>query len=150
MAIYVVMEPGDVAQDEAQERATFVRDGFSFIAFVMPVLWLLWHRLWLAAAAALILTLGSAVLLEHWGGRPILAVVVPLLLAIYFGNEAPALQLASLRIRGWREWGALEAANRTEAELRYAELASQETVTAVSTPQRAMAGRGVTFPWIAT
>ena len=30
----------------------FVRDGFSFLAFLLPPLWLLWHRLWIEAVLA--------------------------------------------------------------------------------------------------
>ena len=33
--------------------AAFIRDGFSFLAFLLPPLWLLWHRLWIEAALAL-------------------------------------------------------------------------------------------------
>ena len=32
----------------ATDKFTFVRDGFHFWAFVAGLIWLAWHRLWLA------------------------------------------------------------------------------------------------------
>ncbi len=47
MAHFIVMTPnGESPAKETQ----FVRDGFSVVAFAVPVIWLIWHRLWLHAA----------------------------------------------------------------------------------------------------
>src|SRR5882757_8578104 len=49
MAIYTVHEPplkGDQTQPDP-ERFAFVRDGFSFWAYLLTPLWMLRHRLWL-------------------------------------------------------------------------------------------------------
>lgn len=118
MAIYVVMEPPLGNAAAASERAVLVRDGFSLIAFLVPPLWLLWHRLWieaaLAFAAALLLTaLGEA------AGFGLTSSLLSLLVSIYVGLEGPALRLAVLRRRGWRAWGAVEARDRQDAEIRY-------------------------------
>lgn len=118
MAIYVVMEPPAADADEASLRAVTVRDGFSFIAFVAPLVWLLWHRLWieailLFAASVLLMTAGEAL------GHPALGGGLSLLLSLYVGLEGAALRLAALRRRGWREWGAVEAASAADAEIRY-------------------------------
>jgi len=118
MAIYVVMEPPLGNAAAASERAVLVRDGFSLIAFLVPPLWLLWHRLWieaaLAFAAALLLTaLGEA------AGFGLTSSLLSLLVSIYVGLEGPALRLAALRRRGWRAWGAVEARDRRDAEIRY-------------------------------
>ena len=48
MASYVVMEP----PEGGPEQAILVRDGFALLAFIMPFLWFLWHRMWLEALAA--------------------------------------------------------------------------------------------------
>jgi len=49
MAVYTVHEPPMKAEQSQPdpERFVFVRDGFSFWAFLLPPLWMLWHRLWL-------------------------------------------------------------------------------------------------------
>jgi Protein of unknown function (DUF2628) len=38
--------------DSLRNETKFVRDGFAVFAFALPVVWLLWHRLWLQAALA--------------------------------------------------------------------------------------------------
>ena len=51
--VYSVFEPPERGGDAADhmERFMFVRDGFSFAAFLFGPLWFLWHRLWLALLA---------------------------------------------------------------------------------------------------
>jgi len=117
MASYLVLEP-PAATDKA-EKAVIVRDGFSIPAFVLPLLWFLWHRMWLEALGFLVM----GVLLAGLGTLPGFTMLAPLLsvfLYVLIGLEAQALRIASLRRRGWREWGVVEAQNRDEAELRYA------------------------------
>lgn len=122
MASYVVMEP---PQGDA-ERAVLVRDGFHVLALVLPVVWLLVHRLWLETLAfvAAALLLGT---LTNFAGLGPAGTAASLLLALYVGMEGAALKLAALRRRGWREWGVVEAANSRDAEICYlAEVASDE------------------------
>ena len=49
MSIYTVHEPPLRANEDVPdpERFVFVRDGFSFWAFLLAPLWMLRHRLWL-------------------------------------------------------------------------------------------------------
>jgi hypothetical protein len=113
MASFVVMEG-----PQGHEDAVYVRDGFHFLAFLVPPIWLLWHRLWIEAlvafsAMALLGALGSL------SGFAEAAPLISLLVSIYVGLEAPALQVAALRRRGWTEWGVVDAANRGEAELKH-------------------------------
>src|SRR5262249_13798241 len=49
MRVYTVHQP-PLRRDETESdraRIAFVRDGFSFWAFLLGALWMLWHRLWL-------------------------------------------------------------------------------------------------------
>lgn len=48
MASYVVLAP-----PEGDEHAVIIRDGFSFLALILTVFWLLWHRLLFAALMVL-------------------------------------------------------------------------------------------------
>ena len=50
MASWIVMQPPDRTRDA---DLAFVRDGFSVFAFLVPPLWLLWHRLWIEAVAGI-------------------------------------------------------------------------------------------------
>lgn len=114
MASYVVMEPPVRGSDDA----VVVRDGFYFLAFIVPLPWLLAHRLWIEALAVLAVTLsvataGSYVLAGPAGS------IAALALNLFIGLEASSLRLAALRRRGWRDWGVVEAENRDDAEIRY-------------------------------
>lgn len=139
MAVYVVMEPEQPELSQAQEKAVLIRDGFSFWAFVLPVIWLLLHRLWIEALAALALMLMAAALATQLGGHPVLGSALSLLTQIYFGLESANLRVAALRRRGWAMWGPVEAANRHDAELRYgaqAERPREITLDQTPWPQR--------------
>ena len=63
MAAYVVMEKGGASARTAAD-AVFVRDGFHWVAFLVPAVWMLWHRLWLEAVLALdiYLVMGSVLI----------------------------------------------------------------------------------------
>lgn len=114
MASYVVMEPPARGSDDA----VVIRDGFYFFAFIVPLPWLLVHRLWIEALALLAVTLviaaaGSYILAGPAGS------IAALALNLFIALEAASLRLAALRRRGWRDWGVVEAENRDDAEIRY-------------------------------
>ena len=118
MAIYVVMEPPGASEDDAAERAVMVRDGFSLVAFILPLVWLLWHRLWIEAFVAFV---ASVVLmaLGETTGFAFAGAALSLLVSLFVALEGPALRIAALRRRGWREWGAVEGDSAADAEIRY-------------------------------
>ncbi|GAA4124661.1 DUF2628 domain-containing protein [Aminobacter aganoensis] len=118
MAIHVVMEPPAKAGQNASEAAVFIRDGFHFFGFIAPLLWLLWHRLWLEAAMTLAATLALAAASE-WAGLTFAAPLLPLLISLYVGLEGGALRIAALRRAGWHQWGVVEADSVEDAEMRY-------------------------------
>jgi Protein of unknown function (DUF2628) len=116
MAIYVVMEPpaGSNGAD-----VSLVRDSFTWLGFIVPPLWLAWRRLWVEAVLsfavmAMLSVLGEKLGLE-WAGS-----ALSLLVSLYVGFEGQALRIASLRRRGWREWGVIDADNLGDAEMRHA------------------------------
>lgn len=117
MASYVAMEPPSGAGG-AKDRVVLVRDGFHILAFLVPALWLLFHRLWIEALAIIAISMalagaGSA------AGLGNAAPALSLLVSLYVGLEGPALRLAALRRRGWHERGVIDADDEDEAEIRY-------------------------------
>jgi Protein of unknown function (DUF2628) len=56
MAVYSVFEPPERGGDATEHAGefVFVRDGFSFPAFLFGPLWMLWHRLWLVVIGYII------------------------------------------------------------------------------------------------
>ena len=123
MAIYVAMEPPAANAAEAAERAVLVRDGFAFLAFLVPPLWLLRHWLWIEAAIAFAVCVGVTAL-AGMAGLGLTGAALSLLVSIYVGLEGQGLRINALRRRGWRDWGVVEASNAGEAEIRY--LAGEE------------------------
>ena len=71
MAIYVVMEPRRGA--EADE--VYIRDGFHWLGFLLPLVWLLWNRLWIETVLLLAVMLGLGVLGETSGSAEHMAVL---------------------------------------------------------------------------
>ncbi|RWO92888.1 DUF2628 domain-containing protein [Mesorhizobium sp.] len=116
MAVYVVMEPP--GRGEKPDTTAFVRDGFSWLGFLVPPLWLLWHRLWIEAAMAFVAMALLSMLAEGLSlglaGR-----LLSLLVSLYVGLEGQALRIAALRRRGWHEWGVVEADRLDDADTRY-------------------------------
>jgi hypothetical protein len=138
MASYVIFEPPGAPQPE---RAMFIRDGFHWLAFLVPFFWFLWHRLWLEAGLVFAATVGLSALEEVDGMQGIVP-AVSLLAALGLGFEAPALHMAALRRRGWRERGVVEADNRDEAAIRY--LAEEDGESPASAPYRPAASAPAT------
>ena len=117
MAIYVVMQPP--ADGNKAEDTRFVRDGFTWLGFLVAPLWLAWNRLWIEAASTFIvmaiLSMAGERLGLEWAGS-----MLSLLVSLYVGFEGQGLRVAALRRRGWREWGVVEADNPGDAEIRHA------------------------------
>jgi hypothetical protein len=115
MASYVIFEPPGAPRPE---DAVFVRDGFHWLAFIAPFFWFLWYRMWIEAGLVFAAMVGLSALEQVDGMQGIVA-PVSLLLSLGLGFEAPALRMAALRRRGWRERGVVEADGYDEATIRY-------------------------------
>jgi hypothetical protein len=134
MASYVVMEPP--ARTPAEVR--FVRDGFSVVALIVPVIWLLWHRLWIEALAAFAaaICIGFGGELSGWTAT---AALISFLVSLFVALEGPSLRVWALGRRGWRDAGVIDAADEDEAMTRYfsnAELPPEDVTVAAEAPVR--------------
>ena len=132
MAIYVVMEPP--GRSEKADATAFVRDGFTWLGFLVPPLWFAWHRLWIEAALAFVV----AALLSLLGqklGLGLTGSLLSLLVSLYVGLGGQALRIAALRRRGWHEWGVVEAGRLDDADGRYALEAEAFSDQAVPAPR---------------
>jgi Protein of unknown function (DUF2628) len=121
MSIYAVYEPPlkgrEVAPDPA--RFAFVRDGFSFWAFLLAPLWMLRHRLWLAFVGYIIVAILLSVALRGIGASATATTVVTLLLSLLIGVEASTLRRFGLSRRGWRNVGIVVGDDLESAEWRF-------------------------------
>ena len=102
MSVYTVQAPTDALGDPEPERAVFLREGFSWPAFVFAGLWLLWHRLW-AMVALWLLAYGVLAWLTVWHifglGTTLL---IALALCLLLGSEGNSLLRRKLARRRYR------------------------------------------------
>ena len=121
MAIYTVHEPpsriGAAAPDP--ERYVFVRDGFSFWAFVFGPLWMLRHRMWLVLLLTIVVSLALDAAIRFAGASAFVIGCVGFLLSLLIGLEASSLRRFTLQRRGWRYAGVVAGEDREAAERRF-------------------------------
>lgn len=100
--------------DEALERARFIRDGFSWPAFAFGWAWLLFHRLWLAFLTWAVLETAFILFVLPHVSIPV-ALCIDALARAFIGVEASRLRLA--KGRGKAAFTDLvEARDREDAE----------------------------------
>jgi Protein of unknown function (DUF2628) len=118
MSIYTVHEPPLKAHESAPdpERFVFVRDGFSFWAFLLTPLWMLRYRLWLAFIGYVIVAMALLVGLRLIGAS---ATIASALLSLLVGFEAATLRRFTLSRRGWRNVGIVVGDDLESAERRF-------------------------------
>ena len=121
MSIYTVHEPPLRATETLPDplRFVFVREGFYFWAFLLPPLWMLWHRLWLVLLIYVVVILGLTGALHAAGLSAIGGPVVQLCLSILVGVEASTLRRFTLSRRGWKNVGIVSGEDLEAAERRF-------------------------------
>jgi hypothetical protein len=121
MAVYTVHAPAGYGVDvrARPDQFVFVRDGFYFWAFVLSILWLVWHRLWLALLGYLALTLAVEIALWSFGASAGTRFVVMGLIALLLGLEAGSLRRWKLSRRKWRQIDVVVADSEEAAERRF-------------------------------
>lgn len=121
MAVYAVFEPPqrDRDMDAHAARFAFVRDGFSWGAFIFGIVWMLWHRLWLVSALFVIVLAALAVAASTAHLPAGLAFAIWFLIKLLVGLEASTLRRWTLERRKWRDLGIVVANNAQTAERRF-------------------------------
>src|SRR5437764_2150172 len=107
MATYTVHEPPlrRAASVRDPESFMFVRDGFSFWAFLLGPLWMLRHRLWLVFLGYVLLTAVLQIALRAIGAPPTVIIAVGVLIMLLIGFEAATLRRFTLARRRWSNIG---------------------------------------------
>ena len=121
MAIFTVHQPPLSKSDNAPDptRFSFVRDGFYVWGFLLSVLWMLRHRLWLVALLFAALTVLIEVGLRYAGIGVGWRMLVLAALCYLVGLEGATLRRWTLSLRGYTPVGSVVADNRDEAEQRF-------------------------------
>ena len=115
---YVVML--NPSATEPMEELEFVREGFSFFAFLFTIFWALYHRCWHFAGVILLLNLLLVLLLQYSGFLTDDAVgVIQFGIQLWVGFEANNYLQNALRRRGYITYGVVSGENQTRAYQRF-------------------------------
>jgi hypothetical protein len=125
MAVYTVHQP-PLRAAAAPERFVFVRDGFSFWAFLLGPLWMLRHRMWLVLICYVAVTVILAAALQAVRASPGAGFGVAALLALLVGFEAGTLRRFTLGRRGWTQVGVVAGDGLELAERRFFDAWAEE------------------------
>ena len=122
MRIYTVHDSPYWALDEDSvpgEGVVFIREGFCWPAFLVPLVWALWHRLWLVAAGLVAAGAALNAALDLYGLGETVKVLCGLGLFVVIGFEANDLRRWTLARRSWRLLGLVAGRTIGEAEHRF-------------------------------
>ena len=121
MTTYTVHAPASYGTDvrTTDDKVVFIRDGFYVWAFVAAIIWLIWHRLWLALLGYLAISVVAEIAFK-WIGLGVGArFVVMLVFALLMGFEAGTLWRWKLSRGKWQQIGVVSARTEDEAEQRF-------------------------------
>ncbi len=119
MTSYIVMT---LRNKQTGETTRFVKDGFTFFVFALPLVWLLWRKLWLEAALYFA-ALGILAATLYWSDLPnavLLSALITFGLNLIVGFEGSVWLQRSLESSGFSEAGIVVASNERQAEEAYA------------------------------
>lgn len=144
MSIYTVHEPPLKAGESTPDpdRFVFVRDGFSFWAFLLAPLWMLRHRLWLVFVGYVIVAVALQVGLRLIGASSGVIIIVSFLLALLVGFEAATLRRFTLARRRWNNVAVVVGDDLESAERRFFDAWVDKSWTGPSAANPSVAGGG--------
>lgn len=121
MSVYTILEPSQASSAPANsaQAIRFLKEGFSLFALLVPPLWLIANRLWLALIIYLAMLLAIETALDAYAVPLEIRLAVEAGLSLLIGLEAVNIRRLTLERAGWREVGAVVAANIDEAEARF-------------------------------
>jgi Protein of unknown function (DUF2628) len=121
MAIYTVHAPASYGIDPrvTADKVVFVRDGFYVWAFAAAIVWLIWHRLWLALVGYIALSVAAELGLRYIGASSGTRLLVMIVLAFLVGLEAGSLRRWKLSRGKWRQLDVVSGKDEEEAERRF-------------------------------
>ena len=118
VTVYSVYEPPAQAPDLAEraDRLAFVKEGFSWPALFVPLLWLLYYRMWIEFILLVMVYAGLQLAFGTDLQGQVLAGSASLAIGVLFAFEASDLRTLSLERRGYRLAGVASGRDQTEAE----------------------------------
>ena len=138
MRVYTVhCRPGS---REPDAEAILIKEGFCWLAFLVPPLWLLYQRLWLTAFAAIVIGLALDFGLDLVGADPTTALIAGIGFSLFIGFEANDWRRRKLSRTGFRLVGIAASVDHDGAMRRYFDLNPHEPSALNHLPGSAMGG----------
>lgn len=121
MIAYSVLEPATTSDDivERIDGVTFVNEGFAVLALVFPMIWLLFHRMWLVLFAFILVVAIVNIGFVALGLSEAIAGWATLAITLLFALNANDLRRWTLERRGFQFVGVVSGSNREECEIRF-------------------------------
>ena len=121
MPTYTVHEPHPLADtlDERATRLVFVKEGFAWLGFLVPLIWLLYNRLWREVLILIVIFAASMALVSYAGGNTTASGWVMLLINIVFGFEARNIFRRALARKGYEVIGVVTGRDLEDSERRF-------------------------------
>jgi len=146
MALFSVylpkLQPGSA--DARLDKARFVRDGFSWLAFFVPIIWLLVHRVWRWFLIVLTFDVALGIVGARLGLPPVTLTLSGLMAMLFVGFEARHWYGLALERRGFALADVVQADTLEDAEYRFFErLASAQPKAAPTSMQPPSRSYGV-------
>lgn len=116
MRVYTVHVP---PFPHRESDPVLIKEGFCWPAFLFGPLWMLIHRLWLAFAVLVVITLILGVAADAFGLGQVPQAIVLLAIAVLVGAHGNDMRRHALVRRGYRDGGVVAARNYDEALTRY-------------------------------
>ncbi|MCB1521236.1 MAG: DUF2628 domain-containing protein [Hyphomicrobiaceae bacterium] len=123
MTAYTVHEPPNPAMDriDRADAMVFLKDAFSWSAFLLGPIWLLANRLWLALVGYVAGAVAVGGALQAIGADPGATVAALFGINAVIGYEAHLLRAAKLTSSGWSMLGTITGTSIAECERRFFE-----------------------------
>lgn len=153
MVTYTVHErDSDVKDITARAEAIlFVKEGFAWLALLFPVLWMLFHRMWLVLLFFIVIVAALQVGFAAAGAGEAAAGWVTFALSLLFALQANDLRRWSLARKGYQLAGLVSGRDLRECEQRFFDdwLAVEDTPaggTPKTSPPVAPSGKAAAAP----
>ena len=143
MTVYSVYEPPAEAPDLMQraDRLAFVKEGFSWSALLVPLLWLLYYRMWIELIVLVLIYIVLQIVFGSDAQGQVLTAWASFAIGVLFAFEANDLRAASLERKGYRLAGVASGRDRTDAERSFFTAWLPQQATAARVPPRGVEHR---------
>ncbi len=121
MKIYTVHKPIVSSQDplDQADELIFVREGFSWFAFLLPLIWLIYQKLWVELVVYFIIVMLFQSLILYFGVGESLSLYFTLFINLIFGFESNNIRRWNLDRADYQMVGSVCGRNQKESEIKF-------------------------------